>query len=112
MNKEDFIKKLQRERTDYKYASQVRTIAKSLIQLSVGIYTEPERFVYELLQNAVDAFSDTNNDTLEILIRAEKDRFVFMHNGKPFSEKDVEGICDVGNGTKAKDSKKIGYKGI
>lgn len=112
MNKEDFIKKLQRERTDYKYASQVRTIAKSLIQLSVGIYTEPERFVYELLQNTVDAFSDTNNDTLEILIRAEKDRFVFMHNGKPFSEKDVEGICDVGNGTKAKDSKKIGYKGI
>lgn len=112
MNKEDFIKKLQRERTDYKYASQVRTIAKSLIQLSVGIYTEPERFVYELLQNAVDAFSDTNNDTLEILIRAEKDKFVFMHNGKPFSEKDVEGICDVGNGTKAKDSKKIGYKGI
>lgn len=112
MNKEDFIKKLQRERTDYKYASQVRTIAKSLIQLSVGIYTEPERFVYELLQNAVDAFSDTNNDTLDILIKAEKDRFVFMHNGKPFSEKDVEGICDVGNGTKTKDSKKIGYKGI
>lgn len=108
----DFIKKLQRERTDYKYASQVRTIAKSLIQLSVGIYTEPERFVYELLQNAVDAFADTGNDSLEILIRADQDKFVFMHNGKPFNEKDVEGICDVGNGTKANDSKKIGYKGI
>ena len=108
----DFIQKLQRERTDYKYASQVRTIAKSLIQLSVGIYTEPERFVYELLQNAVDAFSDTGNDSLEIQIKAENDRFIFMHNGKPFDEKDVEGICDVGNGTKANDSKKIGYKGI
>lgn len=109
---EDFIRKLQRERIDYKYASQVRTIAKSLIQLSVGIYTEPERFVYELLQNAVDAFSDTGNDSLEILIKVEEDKFVFMHNGKAFSEKDVEGICDVGNGTKASDSKKIGYKGI
>lgn len=109
---QDFIKKLQRERTDYKYASQVRTIAKSLIQLSVGIYTEPERFVYELLQNAVDAFADTDNDSLEILIKAEHDKFIFMHNGKPFNEKDVEGICDVGNGTKASDSKKIGYKGI
>lgn len=108
----DFIKKLQRERTDYKYASQVRTIAKSLIQLSVGIYTEPERFVYELLQNAVDAFADTGNDSLEIFIQADQDKFVFMHNGKPFNEKDVEGICDVGNGTKANDSKKIGYKGI
>lgn len=109
---QDFIKKLQRERTDYKYASQVRTIAKSLIQLSVGIYTEPERFVYELLQNAVDAFADTDNDSLEILIKVEHDKFIFMHNGKPFNEKDVEGICDVGNGTKASDSKKIGYKGI
>lgn len=111
-NPQDFIKKLQRERTDYKYASQVRTIAKSILQLSVGIYTEPERFVYELLQNAVDAFSDSNNSSLEILIRTECGRFIFMHNGNPFTEKDVEGICDVGNGTKAKDSKKIGYKGI
>ncbi len=108
----DFIKKLQRERTEYKYASQVRTIANSLLQLSVGIYTEPERFVYELLQNAVDAFTDTGNDSLDILIKVEGDKFWFMHNGKPFTEKDVEGISDVGNGTKANDSKKIGYKGI
>lgn len=108
----DFIKKLQRERTDYNHASQVRMQAKSLLQLSVGIYTEPERFVYELLQNAVDAFADTGNDSLEILIKAFQDKFIFMHNGKAFDEKDVEGICDVGNGTKANDSKKIGYKGI
>ncbi len=107
-----FIKKLQKERTDYKHASQVRTLANSLMQLSVGIYTEPERFVYELLQNAVDAYSDTTGDTLEILIKVEGDNFMFMHNGKPFNEKDVEGICDVGNGTKANDSRKIGYKGI
>ena len=109
---QDFIIKLQRERTDYNHASQVRMQAKSLLQLSVGIYTEPERFVYELLQNAVDAFADTGKESLEILIKADQDKFIFMHNGKPFDEKDVEGICDVGNGTKAKDSKKIGYKGI
>ena len=109
---DSFIEKLQCERTDYKHASQVRMQAKSLLQLSIGIYTEPERFVYELLQNAVDAFADTDNDSLEILIQADQDKFVFMHNGKPFNEKDVEGICDVGNGTKANDSKKIGYKGI
>lgn len=109
---ENFIKKLQRERTDYKHASQVRMQAKSLMQLSVGIYTEPERFVYELLQNAVDAFTDVGGDTLNILIKAEEDRFLFMHNGKAFDSKDVEGISDVGNGTKSRDSKKIGYKGI
>ena len=110
--KEEFIKTLQRERTDYKHASQVRMQAKSLMQLSVGIYTEPERFVYELLQNAVDAFTDTLGDTLNILIKSEDDRIVFMHNGKGFDEKDVESVCDVGNGTKSNDSKKIGYKGI
>lgn len=109
---EDFIRKLQIERTDYNHLSQVRMQAKSLLQLSVGIYTEPERFVYELLQNAVDAFTDTGNDSLEILIKAENDKFIFMHNGKAFDENDVKGICDVGNGTKANDSNKIGYKGI
>lgn len=109
---DDFIKRLQKERTDYNHASQVRMQAKSLLQLSVGIYTEPERFVYELLQNAVDAFTDTGNDSLNILIKSENERFIFMHNGKAFDEKDVEGISDVGNGTKSKDSKKIGYKGI
>ena len=61
---EEFIQKLQRERTDYKHASQVRMQAKSIMQLSVGIYTDPERFVYELLQNSVDAFTDTQGDTL------------------------------------------------
>ena len=109
---QEFIKKLQQERTDYKHASQVRMQAKSLMQLSVGIYTEPERFVYELLQNAVDAFTDTEGDSLNILVKAEDDRFIFMHNGKEFDSKDVEGVCDVGNGTKSKDNRKIGYKGI
>lgn len=108
----EFIKKLQDERTDYKHASQVRTLTNSLLQLSTGIYTEPERFVYELLQNAVDAFADTKNDTLEILIKVEHNKFYFLHNGKPFDEKDVEGVCDVGNGTKSNDKRKIGYKGI
>ena len=109
---EDFIKRLQKERTEYSHASQVRMQAQSLLQLSQGIYTEPERFVYELLQNAVDSFTDTDNDFLDITIQVKADRFVFMHNGKPFCEKDVEGISDVGNGTKTQDSKKIGYKGI
>ena len=109
---EEFIQKLQRERTDYKHASQVRMQAKSIMQLSVGIYTDPERFVYELLQNSVDAFTDTQGDTLNILIKSEDDRIIFMHNGKGFDKKDVESVCDVGNGTKSSDSKKIGYKGI
>ena len=35
-----------------------------------------------------------------------------MHNGDKFSERDIEGLCDVGYGNKMADIKKIGYKGI
>ena len=108
----EFIKKLQHKRTNYNEADQVRMQANSLIQLSQGIYTEAERFIYELLQNAVDAFSDTEQDSLQILIRAEQGYVSFMHNGKSFSEDDVEGISGVGMGNKGGDSKKVGYKGI
>ena len=52
------------------------------------------------------------NDTLTIKIMIEGDYLVFMHNGASFSPRDIEGICDIGNGNKAKDTKKIGYKGI
>lgn len=35
-----------------------------------------------------------------------------MHNGTPFSERDIVGLCSVGNGNKTRNVKKIGYKGI
>ena len=49
------IKKMQEVNSDYMHASQLRNQARSLSLLSSGIYTEAERFVYELLQNAIDA---------------------------------------------------------
>ena len=113
----DFIKKLQIQRSDYKYASQARTQAESLKQLSAGIYTEEERFVYELLQNAVDAFVETRNSCLNIKISIKDNILCFMHNGSAFSERDIEGLCDVGHSNKADNDKstnkkKVGYKGI
>ena len=88
------------------------TVEQGLMQLSSGIYTEEERFIFELLQNAVDSYDEMTNDTLTIKIMIEGDYLVFMHNGASFSPRDIEGICDIGNGNKAKDTKKIGYKGI
>ena len=32
------------------------TVEQGLMQLSSGIYTEEERFIFELLQNAVDSY--------------------------------------------------------
>ena len=106
------IEKLQKVNSDYNHASQVRNQARSLSLLSSGIYTEAERFVYELLQNAIDAFVDVDSDRLDIRINILGDYFVFMHNGASFSDSDIEGLCSVGNGNKAKNAKKVGYKGI
>lgn len=88
------------------------TVEQGLMQLSSGIYTEEERFIFELLQNAVDSYDEMTNETLTIKIMIEGDYLVFMHNGATFSSRDIEGICDIGNGNKTKDTKKIGYKGI
>jgi hypothetical protein len=82
-----------------------------LIQLSSGIYTEEERFVFELFQNAVDAFENSTG-CLNVKIAIQNGYLVFMHNGQAFSKRNIEGLCDVGNGNKTKDIKKIGYKGI
>lgn len=105
-----FINKLQKIKSKYANPTQASTQAKSLDLLSSGIYTEEERFVFELLQNAVDAYNGTS--CLNVRIILLENYLVFMHNGDKFSERDIEGLCDVGYGNKMADIKKIGYKGI
>ncbi|MBO7226678.1 MAG: hypothetical protein J6V33_03755, partial [Bacteroidales bacterium] len=107
----NFIQNLQRKRCNYNHPDQATSQANSLILLSSGIYTEEERFVFELLQNAVDAHNDALG-TLNVKMVIEGDYLIFLHNGDAFTERDIEGLCDVGNGNKMKDVKKIGYKGI
>lgn len=106
-----FISALYKKKSDYNNPDQATTQEQSLIQLSSGIYTEEERFVFELFQNAVDAFENSTG-CLNVKIAIQNGYLVFMHNGLAFSERDIEGLCDVGNGNKTKDIKKIGYKGI
>lgn len=105
-----FIKGLENKRSMYLNPDQACTQAQSLNLLSSGIYTEEERFVFELLQNAVDAYNDSG--CLKVKILLNDNYLVFMHNGDKFSKRDIEGLCDVGNGNKMNDIRKIGYKGI
>ena len=107
----EVIDRIYKRTTEYSHPSQATTIANSLELLSSGIYTEEERFVFELLQNAVDSF-DERSGALDVRIIVGNGQLVFMHTGKPFSERDLEGLCDIGNGNKMSDTKKIGYKGI
>lgn len=108
---EQYIKKIFTEKTQNSNPSTNTDLANSLELLSSGIYTEEERFVFELLQNAVDAHNDYSEE-LNIRIDIHDSYLIFMHNGAPFNNRDIEGICSVGNGNKSKDIKKIGYKGI
>ena len=106
-----FIQDLYKKRSNYSGPDQATMQENSLILLSSGIYTEEERFVFELLQNAVDAHNEESK-MLDVKMIIKDGYFIFLHNGEAFTERDIEGLCDVGNGNKMKDVKKIGYKGI
>ena len=61
------ISKLEQEKSNYTSPGSAQDQANSLESLSTDIYTDNKRFIYELLQNADDASS--NSGRLEILIK-------------------------------------------
>ena len=70
------------------------------------LYSDRTHFIYELLQNAEDA------EARCVEIALYSDRLEVLHDGKPFDENDVWGICGVDEGTKQEDLTKIGKFGI
>jgi hypothetical protein len=70
------------------------------------LYTDRTHFVFELLQNAEDA------GATQILFNLFDDRLEVTHDGRLFNERDVRGVCGVGEGTKAEDLTQIGKFGI
>lgn len=104
------IDRIFQENTNYINPSQAVNQASSLNALSSDLYTDSKRFIYELLQNADD--SSQNNKNVKVWIKFFSDKLVVAHSGKPFSPRDLQGICNVNNGTKNFDLTKTGYKGI
>ena len=70
------------------------------------LYTDRTHFIFELLQNAEDA------GAAKILFELFEDRLEVKHDGRPFDERDVRGVCGVGEGTKVEDLTQIGKFGI
>lgn len=70
------------------------------------LYTDKTHFIFELLQNAEDAGAS------RILFTLYEDHLEVSHDGRPFNEQDVRGVCGVGEGTKAEDLTQIGKFGI
>ena len=96
--------------TDYERISQ-ENIARygwdtAFIDLLGSLYSERTHFIFELMQNAEDAGATT------LTFALYRDRLEVTHDGRPFSEADVRGICGVAHGTKEDDLTKIGKFGI
>ena len=113
----NFIDKLKKEKlikhrfeqTGYTKIDAINT-SNALVRLMGDLYTETERFVFELLQNADD--QPEEGKLVNITLKSLDENLLFLHNGKPFNEADVESISSIGDSTKKNDIEKTGYKGI
>ena len=109
MSKKTFIEQLCRENSTFSSQRQAEMVANLLDTVSSDIYSESQRFVFELIQNADDAAKDTNNVVnFDFLPNC----LIVSHNGNPFDEKDIISLTGAGASTKRSDPTKTGYKGI
>ena len=85
-------------------------LAEALTLLSVDLYAEPERFIFELLQNADDFPGESAAVTIQFILLEQ--HLLILHNGLPFGEKEVKAISKIGGSTKINNAATTGYKGI
>src|ERR1700736_3275871 len=78
----------------------------AVLDLLGQLYSERTHFIFELIQNAEDA------GATELAFDLFEDRLELRHDGRPFTEADVRGICGVGQSDKAADLTAIGKFGI
>ena len=109
MSKKEFIENINKKRSIYNDPDQAEMMANLLDTVSSDIYSESQRFVFELIQNADDAALTCNN---QVHFDFYSTCLIVSHNGKPFDEADIKAITNAGKGTKAGDITKTGYKGI
>ena len=77
-----------------------------MLDLLGQLYSERTHFIFELIQNAEDA------GATDLAFELFADRLEVRHDGRPFTEADVRGVCGVGQSAKSGDLTKIGKFGI
>jgi hypothetical protein len=78
----------------------------AVLDLLGHLYSERTHFIFELMQNAEDA------GATDVIFELFDDRLEVRHDGRPFTEADVRGVCGVGTTAKSGDLTKIGTFGI
>lgn len=64
------------------------------------LYSDRTHFIYELLQNAEDACERARSGTerkFAVHFELYPDKLEVRHNGIPFDENDIRGICGIGS---------------
>lgn len=90
-----------RESNRIKYGTE----SEKILKIIINQYSDRTHFIYEILQNAEDAGAS------QIRFHLTENALEIYHNGRPFDEKDIEGVCGIANGTK-EDGTRIGHFGI
>ncbi|MDJ0364846.1 DUF3883 domain-containing protein [Hymenobacter sp. H14-R3] len=109
MSKKEFIDSLFIKRATYNDPEQAEMTANLLDTVSSDIYSESQRFVFELIQNADDA---ARGDSNEVRFDFFEHHLLVSHNGSAFTPEDIEAITGAGFSRKKNDPTKTGYKGI
>src|ERR1700733_11501917 len=78
----------------------------AVLDLLGQLYSDRTPFIFELIQNAEDAGAS------ELAFELFGDRLEVRHDGRPFTEADVSGVCGVGQRSKPGDLTTIGEVGI
>ncbi len=78
----------------------------AVLDLLGHLYSERTHFIFELIQNAEDA------GATRLAFELFDDRLEVRHDGRPFTEADVRGLCGVAQSGKSGDLTKIGQFGI
>ena len=93
-------------------ADRVRTaqdkdgMLRRALERIIQLYTDKSHFVYELLQNAEDA------EAKDIKFIQHADRLEVLHDGKPFTSANLQGLCDIGKSDKVDNLNQIGEFGV
>lgn len=91
-----------------RYGTEIGRIGGPLL---VDRYDDRTHFIFELLQNAEDAMSDSGPaGDGRVSFHLQDNTLKFTHCGRPFNEADVRGICGIALSTK--DLTAIGRFGI
>jgi hypothetical protein len=97
------ISRVREERVDLAKVLKKHTGIRRIVE---ELYPDSAHFIFELLQNAED------KKATEVRFELRNDCLSFEHNGRPFSEADILGITNVGEGTKLDDVDTIGRFGV